>query len=293
MRASRSIQLIVILLMAGTSPAFAQRILDWPLRTSAEPAAVVRGPEAAFWNPAAVIAGTGRGEVIVADQRTPSMIGISGFAAAGSWRLDERTVVAAGYQHVSIDDIGETSTSPLPDTGEPTFSISEDQVAVAASHALGTGVTAGAAVRYDRSDESGLNESSTMLGAGFLVSPLVALHPVVGASVFTQSGDVRYTAGLSLTSPRIGDDFQLRGGYGVRGGKNALTVEHRIGITGIWRELITVTGGVATAQAAERSWEPVLGASLRVSRYELGVLRENLANNFGAAYSFRFRVGLK
>lgn len=275
------------------SSASAQRILDWPVRSSASPEAVVRGAAAAFWNSAAVAPGSGRGEAMVTDQHAPQAVGINGFAAAAAWRLDVRTTIAAGYQHVSIDDIGETSTSPLPDTGEPSFSIAEDRIAFGAAHALGASLSAGAAVHYNRSNETGLSESSTSLGAGFLFTPALPLKPVLGLSVLTQSGGLRYMGGLEL-SESSPSGLQVRAGYGVRGGGNLVSVEHRIGVTVDWRRFFAVTGGIASAAAgAGRSYEPVLGASLRVERYELGVLREALANDFGAAYSFRFKVGLK
>jgi hypothetical protein len=284
----------IFLMHAMTSSAWAQRVLDWPLRTTAGPEAVTRGVEAAFWNPAAIIAGVGRGEAIIADQRTPDVIGLSGFAAAASWRLDTRTVIAGGYQHVSIDGLGETSTSPLSDIGEATFSIAEDQISLGASHVLGTAVTAGAGVRSHRSNESEVFESTTSLTAGFIALPAVPLHPVIGASIFTEKGGVRYIVGAEASMPDVTDGLNMRAGYGIRGGANSVAVEHRLGVTGLWRQMISVSAGVVTADAgAERSWEPVLGASLRVSRYELGVLRESLASDFGAAYSFRFRVGLK
>lgn len=288
-RASGAIVMIATL----TSSAVAQRILDWPLRTTAGPEAVTRGVEATFWNPAAIATGVGRGELMVADQRAPAAIGIGGFAAIGAWRLDARTVLGAGYQHVSIDDITETSTSPLPDAGEAVFSIGEDQIALGVSHALGASLLAGAGVRYDRSNESGFDESATSLSAGFLFSPGLPLRPSIGVSLLTQTDGVRYTGGLELGSA-LTDDVEVRAGYGVRGGENTVAIEHRVGGTVNWRRLVALTGGIATASAgSERSYDPVLGASLRVSRYELGVLREALANDFGAAYSFRFRLGLK
>ena len=286
-RASITLGLLCIL----TSSASAQRFLDWPLRTTAGPEAVVRGAEAAFWNPGAIFTGATRGQVIVADQRTPDLIGIGGFAAAAAWRLDARTTIAAGYQHVSIDDIGETSTSPLPDAGAPSFSISEDQVLIGASHALGPAVTAGAVVRYDRSDETGIAESTTSLGGGFLFSPSVSLRPVVGGSMVTHEGGVRYMGGAEVGSS-LSSVIHVRAGYGLRGGEKQ-TLEHRIAVSADWRGALLLTGGVVTADSGERSWEPVLGASLRVSKYELGVLRETLANDFGAAYSFRLRFGFK
>lgn len=288
----RALLSLVFIFGLATS-ASAQRVLDWPLRTTAGPEAVTRGVEAAYWNPAAIASATSRGEVLIADQRSPASIGVGGFAAAVSWRLDPRTTVAAGYQHVSIDDIGETSTSPLPDTDEPTFSIGEDQFAIGVAHALGSALTAGGGVRHDRSNELGFSESTTSLIAGFLFTPALPLRPVLGASVLTQSGGVRYNGGIEAGS-LVTRDLELRAGYGIRGGKDALAVEHRVGATLKWRQMVGVTGGFATAQAgAERTYDAVFGASLRVSRYELGVLREGLANDFGAAYSFRFKVGLK
>ena len=278
------------LLCFTIKPAHAQRFLDWPLRTSAGPEAVIRGVEATFWNPAGIFTGRTRGQVMVADQRTPEVIGIGGFAAVGGWRLDARTTLAAGYQHVSIDDISETSTSPLPDPLAPTFSISEDQFAIGASHALGSAVTAGAVVRYDRSDETGVVESTTSLGGGFLFAPAVSLRPALGVSILTHDGGVRYMGGAEAGGGS--STFQVRVGYGLRGGEK-LTTEHRLGATAEWRGILAVTGGVVTADSGERSWEPVLGAGLRISNYELGVLRENLANDFGSAYSFRLRFGFK
>jgi len=285
--------LTAVFLMFFAASAPAQRVFDWPLRTSAGPESVVRGVEAAYWNPAGISTGVTRGEVIIADQRAPSAIGLGGFAAAAAWRLDTRTTVGAGYQHVSVDDIGGTSTSPLPDTGEPTFSVGEDQIAIGVSHVLGASVIAGGGVRHDRSVLPDSLESATSLAAGFMFTPALPLRPVLGASVLTQSGGVRFSGGLELASV-LSNDFELRAGYGVRGGRNAIATEHRIGVTVDWRRLLELTGGVATADAgAERSYEPVLGAALRVARYEIGVLREGLANDFGAAYSFRFKIGLK
>lgn len=283
--------LVMLVALATTAPA--QRILDWPLRTTAGPEAVTRGVEAAFWNPAGISSRHGRGEVLIADQRAPAEIGIGGFAAAATWRLDARTNVAAGYQHVSIDDIGETTSSPLPDNGAGTFSIAEDQIAIGVSHILGRAVSAGAGVRFDRSNETGFDESTTSLTAGFLVMPALPLRPTLGMSFQTQPNGVRYAGALEIAT-QVQPAVELRAGYGLRGGENMIAVEHKVGATLDWKKLVSLTGGVATASAgSDRTYEPVLGASLRVSRYELGVIREALSNDFGAAYSFRFRLGLK
>lgn len=295
LQTARTVALAGLLIALGAGRLAAQRILNWPLRTGAGPDAVLRGAEAAFWNPAGVQLEAGRAEVLIADQRTPDAIGITGFAGAGAWRIDSHTTVAVAYQHVAIDDITETSTSPAPDGQDATFSIAEDQIAAAAARLIGGGLHFGALARFNRSNETGSNQNTTSLGVGFHYSPTVPLVPVLGAAVVTQAGQsVRYMAGVEVTVPRFRDDLSVRAGYGFRGGRDDLAFEHRFGMTTSWRRMLAVSGGVSTAAlAGERSWEPVLGASLRVSRYELGVIREVLGNDFGAAYSFRFRIGLQ
>ena len=300
---TRTLTTFVLFSGALASPLAAQRVLDWPLHTTAGPEAVMRGAEAAFWNIAGIAPRSGRGEVMIADQRTPNASSISGFAAAGSWRLDNRTTLGAAYQHVGIDDIGETSTTPLPDAEQPTTSIGEDQFTLGLSHALGEAVTAGAGFKYDRTNAgsflpadqaqaSDFKENTTTLEAGFLARAPHLFHPTVGGTVSTQGGGVNYAGGLEAGTTVHSVDVTL--GYGLRGGEDFRVIEHRIGITGSWRQIIAATAGLVTAKAgSERSWEPVAGASLRVSRYEIGFLREMLSNDFGAAYSFRFRIGLE
>lgn len=278
--------------------ASAQRVFDeWPVRTTAGPDALQRGAAAVYWNPAAISTHDRRGEVLVNDQRTPDVIGVGGFAAAAAWRLDARTTIGAAYQHVAIDDIGETSESPLPDEGaSPTFSIGEDQIFLGAAHQVGNAITAGAGVRYDRSNEIGFNESTTSLTAGFLFNPTLKViarwSPAVGAGVVARRDGVRWSGGVDFALPAVGG-IASRAGYGARGGEGLAGLEHRLGITGVWRDLLVVTlGAMNGTGGGERVWEPTLGASLRVSRYELGVLRESLSNDFGAAYSFRLRLGI-
>ena len=267
------------------------------MRTSAGPDVLYRGVEAVYWNPAAIYTRTFRGEAMITDQRTPEAIGVGGFSAALAWKLDARTTIAAGYQRVSIDDIGETSESPLPDPGIPaTFSIGEDQVSVGAAHIVGTVLTVGAGVRYDRSDETGVAESTTSLTAGLLVVPTFAavqrFAPTAGASIVAHRDGVRWSGGLDFALPLV-SDFETRIGYGARGGEGLVDFEHRIGVTAIWRSLASATiGAMNGGSGGDTAWELTFGGALRFRRYELGVLREALANDFGAAYAFRLRVGI-
>ena len=284
--------------MGAASPATAQRVFhEWPVRTGAGPDVLLRGVEAVYWNPAAIFTHSYRGEALISDQRTPDLIGIGGFAAAFAWRLDELTTIAAGYQRVSIDDIGETTESPLPDPGIPaTFSIGEDQLSAGAAHRISNAVMVGAGFRYDRSDEAGIDQSTTSLTGGFHVAPtfagLARFAPAAAASAIVHRDGLHWAGGVDFAIPLV-RDLETRVGYGLRDGEKLAGPEHRIGLTARWREMVSVTAGAMNGTGGgERMWEPTFGASLRISRYELGVLRETLANDFGAAYSFRLRVGI-
>jgi hypothetical protein len=297
-RSVRTSFLCFLCSLALSAPAAAQRVFDeWPVRTSAGPDALLRGVEAVYWNPAAIQTRAKRGELLVTDQRTPEVIGIGGFGVALAWRLDVRTTIAAGYQRVSIDDIGETSESPLPDPGiSPTFSIGEDQLTFGVSHKVNDALSVGAGGRYDRSDEAGFDQSTTSLTAGILILPAIsfinAFTPAAGGSIIAHRDGIRWSGGVDFALPRL-SNVTTRLGYGVRGGEGMPGPEHRMGVTALWREMVSLTAGLMNGSGGgERVWEPTLGASLRVSRYELGALRESLSNEFGAAYAFRLRVGI-
>jgi hypothetical protein len=121
---------------------------------------------------------------------------------------------------------------------------------------------------------------------------LEGFQPAVGGSILARDGGVRWSGGVDFALPAI-TDIGSRVGYGIRGGDGMPGLEHRVGLTATWRQMLTASIGAMSAAAGEgRSWEATLGASLRVNRYELGILRESLSNDFGAAYSFRLRLGI-
>jgi hypothetical protein len=60
-----------------------------------------------------------------------------------------------------------------------------------------------------------------------------------------------------------------------------------------WSERVMVSAGLTREPDIDTAhWAPILAASLRLNRYTLGIVRENLVNDFGATYSFRLQVGL-
>jgi hypothetical protein len=282
-------------LAAGAGPASGQRLLEeWQVRTTAGAEALATGASAVFWNPAQVMVRGGRAEVIVLDLRAPSMTGVEGIAGAAAYTLDERTVLAVGYEHMRVDGIERTTDSP--DGGSP-IDFGENRFAVAASHRLGSALRVGAMVRYTRLPEVsytsasgaplGGAESVLGLGAGVRYRPLATLPLDLAAMAATEGSETYWMAGAEFAPRRTWSHWQLRGEYGVAGGELAPGTTHRAALTAAWREQVELTlGGVMEPDGGGRSLEPALGTTLRLSRYRLGVVREQLPNEFGGAWSF-------
>ena len=259
------------------------------MRPSAGAEALTSGAVAVFWNPSQVSVAQRRFEVTLLDLRAPGITGVSGMALAGAATLDERTVVALGYERVGVD-IEQTTTSP---DIAGTLDVGENRFAAAASHVLRAGLHVGAGVLYTRLPAVSPQESVLSLSGGirwqgtpFQVPVTVAL---MGA---TEGDDERWMGGAEIASGARWDDLVVRAQYGAAGGELAPGVTHRVSATGEWRSMVELTVGAAVEpDGYEHSVEPVLGASVGLHRYRLGLVRETLPNDFGSAYSLRFSVG--
>jgi len=276
-------------LILAPAPASSQRLLDeWRVRTTAGAEALATGATAVFWNPAQVTA-PGRGEAMVADLRAPGMTGVDGLVAALAFRLDGRTVLAAGYEYMGVEGLEGTTTSP--DAGAP-LDIGENRFGFAASHEVNERTRVGALVQYTRMPAIASDNSVIALGAGMHYAPPVRLPLALAGSVAFEGEDINWLAGAAVTSGRLWTDWQLRGEYGAAGGDMQPGITHRVTAIGEWRDHVSVSLGAASEpDGMSRTVQPVLGAELRLYRYRLGLVREELANEFGGAWSFRFTVG--
>lgn len=278
-----------LLVLLCAAEADAQRVLEeWRVRPSASPDAVVWGVAAVFWNPAQVARMPGRGEALLLDLRTPGAVAIGGVAAAAGHRLDERTTLAVGLEHVGVDDIEQTTTSP---EGEGTFAVAETRLAAAASRTLGPRGSVGAMVQYTRLPEV-LDERSVLaIGAGFRYQP-TALPLHVAAHGVSDGDDAAWAAGLEYLPVQRWEGVALRADYGAAGGHLAPGVTHRLTATALVPDLASVSLGlVAEPDGPDASVQLVAAASLQLSRYRLAVVREQMPNDFGGAWNFAFSVG--
>jgi hypothetical protein len=273
---------------AAAEPVSAQRLLDeWRVRTTAGADALARGATAVFLNPAQVVT-TGRGEATVADLRAPGLTGVDGLAAAVAVRLDGRTTLAVGYEHVDVTGLEGTTTSP--DAGAP-LDIGENRFGLAASHAIRGGARVGAMVQYTRVPPLVADRSIIAMGAGVEFTPRAPLPVRVAGALGVEGDDFTWLGGVELGSGPFWSDWQIRGQYGASGGDLQPGTTHRLTAIGEWAGYLEVAaGGVIEPDGKGRSLQPVLGAELRLHRYSLGMVREQLPNQFGGAWSFRFTV---
>ncbi|CAN5647983.1 hypothetical protein BH23GEM10_BH23GEM10_16750 [soil metagenome] len=288
-----------LLVAIAAGPVSGQRLLEeWQVRTTAGAEAMVTGASAVFWNPAQVQVGEGAVEAMVLDLRGPGITGIEGVAAAGAYVLDERTVIAVGYEHVGVSGIERTTDSP--DGGSP-IDFGENRFGVAASHRLGGATRVGALMRYTRlpaasytdanGNATGHAESVVALGVGVRHRPLAALPLDIAGMVATEGAEAYWLAGAEFASDLRWPEWGVRAEYGAAGGQLAPGITHRAAGTAEWNDQVELTlGAVSEPDGTGRSLQPVLGAALRITRYTLGAVREQLPNEFGSAYSFRFSV---
>ena len=289
----RALGAALLLGLSSAGAARAQQLLDWTIRTRAEPEALAAGAEAVFWNPAGLGRLAGRGEALAVALQSSEDVGLKGLAAAGALRLARGTAVALGYQHFGIDDIGRTGSTP-PDTGgADLMSVGEDRLTLGAAQPVGRRAWVGGLVEYDRSDGGVGVEDGFTFGAGALVSGGGPLAPELAVAGLALSGSTRWRAGVGAGLP-LSARFPatVRVSYGVSGqsdrpGRPA----QRLAVTGDWHErLVLSVAGVAQKSDGTTAYTPEAMAEFRVGRYVLGVVRESLANDFGSATSVHLGV---
>jgi hypothetical protein len=280
----------LIWLTTAAVPVQAQRLLEeWRVRTTAGPEALTTGAAGVFWNPAMIALDSARAEVAVMNLHAPRITGISGLAAAGAYAVEDgRTTFAAGYEHVAIDGIEGTVESP--EDAMP-LDVAEDRFGFAVAHVVNARMRVGALVQYTRLPAIADEKSVIALGAGARFQPLANVPLHIAGMAATEGEEMYWMAGVDWAAPWRLPEWRFAGEYGVAGGQLAPGVTHRVAVTGAWRELAQLSLGVAVEPGGDgRTLAPVGAASVQLYRYRLGIVREQLPNEFGGAYSFRFSV---
>jgi hypothetical protein len=288
---SRSPALAALLLLFFLPPpeTEGQLVFGWPIRAVPHPEAVVTGAAALFWNPGSLSEGAGtRREFWIAHIDGPDATGIRGLAVSGISELPLRLRLALGYSHLGISDIPRTSTSPAPEPGD--IRVSEDVAVLGLARELDTPGGIGAAVRFQRGDAAGDVRSRVEGDVGIHLRPAFPLRPRIGFSLLGIGGQVGVLGGLELTLPALASArLPLRLGYGIQSGRGSGSLEQRFSIRGSWLDQFHAGMG-ATRWGAEDGWTTLWNLGVDIGRYSISVLREELANGFGAVHFYRAAI---
>lgn len=274
---------------AASSPAAGQRLVDdWLIRTGAEAGALQGGPTASFWNPAGAAEQRGRGSLTVLELLAPEATGLDVLAVSGGWKLDERTTVAAGYQHLGIEGIELTETSP---EGGTSADVSQDLFAAAAARRLTGRLVVGAGAHYLHSSSDLHERDQLAIGAGARLLAPLPVPVIVAGYGYSLKERLVWGVAAEVAPPLPHDAWRGTVHLGLNGGHSSRGTSYRAGLSVGWRGLVEVGGSmVGEPDASERRWEPVVSGLVRLSRYEVGVVREWLPNSFGAVHTFRFGI---
>jgi hypothetical protein len=193
--------------------------------------------------------------------------------------------LAAAYSHLGISDIPRTSTSPAPDPGE--IHVSEDVAVLGVVREMKAPGGIGAAFRIERGDAAGISQTRVEADLGIHLRPMLPLAPRIGIGVRGLGADLGILGGFELTLPPLASArLPLRIGYGVHSGRTLGSLEQRFSLRGSWLDQFHAGVGL-TRWDGEDGWTTLWSLGVDIGRYSIAVLREELANGFGAVHYYR------
>jgi hypothetical protein len=273
----------------------ARDLLDLPLGTLAEPAALAGTVGDGLWNPAtASLPRSLRARVAVAALTTSSAQGVSAQAVTGAVALPDGATLSLAVARATLRDIQRTSTDPQT-LGEIGYNTT---VASATFAREWRWVTAGMALRY-RSGELDMSRSAALgLDAGVVGKVPVGNDVRVALSSYlwrfgSEEGDRPALA--AATDVRLAgstDVHELRAGYSLvatreLGRDDYLHVGGRSG-------RFMARGGLLRATAFDVvTWGSRLGIGLQHARYVIAFAREERETGLPPSYQFTLTTSFK
>ncbi len=282
---------VALALVAFLSPSVAggQLIFDWPLRAAPQPEAVLTGAGAVFWNPGSLVSEVGTSqEIWVIHVDGPDATGVRGVAVSGVIDLPMGLRGGVGYWHLGIQDIPRTTTSPHQEAGE--INIAEDVALLVLAKNLTSHTGVGGGLRFQRGAAGREAESRIEGEIGIHHHSSLPLTPRFGLAVRGIGGELVTLGGVEVSLPPLASSrIPIRLGYGIQTDEELNPVDHRFSLRVSWMDQLHLGMGFSYL-GDENGWTPLwmLGADL--GRFSLSVLRESLANSFGAIHFFQAAI---
>ena len=271
--------------LLSTSPLAAQRLLDWPVRTGADPEAISAGAGAVFWNPAGAAWLDRRGEALLVDIRGPASAHVGGFAAAASVRTVDPVVFAVGFHRLGLAGIERTTRSP--DSQGQLLDVSENVFRAVTAWTVADVLAVGLVLEHWRSHPGG---SGSRLGAGTMIRVGGRWRPAIGVAAYAGPGSPRWFTGAEIRrSVSAGGPAEIVAAYGMTQDSRLSVRGHRGMVAAEWNDRVRVAAGIAAEPSGTMIHvDPLIEARVRIGSFTLSVLREELASGFGAAHYLGF-----
>ena len=266
-----------------------QLLFDWPLRAAPQPEAILTGAGAVFWNPGSLVpeVGTTR-EILIIHVDGPDVTGVGGVAFSGVVELPIGLQGGFGYRHLGTGGIPRTTNSPHQEIGD--VDVSEDAVifALAGSIAGQTGVGGGISVQRGA---AGIETKSRIEGEiGVHHQSTLPWAPRIGFVIKGLGGTLRPQGGAEVSLPPLASArVPIHLGYGIQADRSLKPVDHRVSLRGSWMDQLHLGMGFSYLGKGN-GWTPLWMLGAKVGRYSVSVLRESLANGFGAVHFFQAAV---
>ena len=272
----------------------ARDLLDLPVGTLAEPAALATTVGDGFWNPATVALPVGiraRGAISALTTSAAQGVGAQTLSAAVS--VAAHTTVGLGVVRATLRDLQRTSTDPQT-LGDIAYNTTVASASVAREWRW---LVAGAALRYRTGELDTRRRDALGVDAGAVGRvPLGNDWRVAVASylwTFGNRGDrPALTAATDVRLAGTRESHELRAGYSIvatrdLGRDDYAHLDGRVG-------RLTIRGGVLRAATYDIvTWGSRLGLGLQHARYLVGISREERETGLPPSYQFTLTTSFK
>jgi len=280
---------------AGAQQATGTTLWRVAATTLATPPALALGAAATIWNPAQA-QDSARLQLALEAIQTPSAINATGMI--GTIRIPAGRIGHLGlvYGRVGLSDIAQTVDSPDP-TGSAvpvyTFAVGANW----SRSVSGTNVGATVAFHETRLDEENADRWTLDVGAsrafgGDRFRIAAATHFFSSLTANDPAQDVFAGVEARLWNGPVsehGDRTVIRGRYGISFA-HGFTADHQLGLGAELSKIVNIDVLLAHEGGySGGSWRPVVGLSLAIGKYHVGIARDGGVNDLGSAY----RVGVE
>jgi hypothetical protein len=290
---------LCILLVAA--PAGAQQIpgrdlLEFPLGSLAEGAALALMSGDGFRNPAAILLPEGvRARLSASSLTTGADQGVEAQLLGVAYALPRRTSIGLSLARAAVDGIVRTDTDPQSVGG----SVPYNTIVVSAlvAHRPLPHVRVGGTLRYQHGEIDTERRGGVGLDGGLIVDSLTRLDARIGVSSFLwqpASGvDQRPALNAAVDLRLIGVDSvsTLRAGYGFTT-TSGMAREHFVSAAGRIGVLEGRVGVARTSVASNTTTRPRFAVGLRHARYLVAVAREDSRIGLSPVYHFTLSATL-